>query len=131
MKKLEFFQLHRRPNPQIFQRHCRHSQLRPDYRITRRAPHGLIHISSLTDDFYVFERGAARWQTFANTISVGDKLRVFVARVDDLKGRSTSRSHRPQKDRKQAAVRNVPQRMLKICPTPALGNKDKEKMALW
>jgi ribonuclease R len=48
---------------------------------------GLVHVSSLTDDFYVFE--PARHQLIGRRsrqkFSVGDKLSVFVARVDVFK----------------------------------------------
>jgi len=48
---------------------------------------GLIHVSSLTDDFYVFE--PARRQLIGRRsrkrFSVGDGLSVFVARVDLFK----------------------------------------------
>jgi len=54
----------------------------PDALIT-----GLIHVSSLTDDFYVFE--PARRQLIGRRsrkrFRVGDKLSVFVARVDVFK----------------------------------------------
>jgi ribonuclease R len=48
---------------------------------------GLIHVSSLTDDFYVFE--PARHQLIGRRsrkrFRVGDNLSVFVARVDVFK----------------------------------------------
>jgi ribonuclease R len=48
---------------------------------------GLVHVSSLTDDFYVFE--PARRQLIGRRsrkrFTVGDKLSVFVARVDLFK----------------------------------------------
>jgi ribonuclease R len=54
----------------------------PDALIT-----GLIHVSSLTDDFYVFE--PARRQLIGRRsrkrFRVGDDLSVFVARVDLFK----------------------------------------------
>jgi ribonuclease R len=89
MKKLEFFQrqLDDR-NPQIFSAtvvDIRNYGLMvelPDALIT-----GLIHVSSLTDDFYVFE--AARRQLIGRRsrkrFSIGDDLSVFVARVDIFK----------------------------------------------
>ena len=48
---------------------------------------GLVHISSLTDDFYIFN-GAQRTllgRQSRRRFSVGDQLRVFVARVDVFK----------------------------------------------
>jgi ribonuclease R len=89
MKKLEFFQrqLDGR-KPQIFSAtvvDIRNYGLMvelPDALIT-----GLIHVSSLTDDFYVFE--PARRQLIGRRsrkrFSIGDDLSVFVARVDIFK----------------------------------------------
>jgi ribonuclease R len=89
MKKLEFFQrqLDQR-NPQIFRASIvdvRNYGLMvelPDALIT-----GLIHVSSLTDDFYLFE--PARHQLIGRRsrkrFSVGNELSVFVARVDIFK----------------------------------------------
>jgi ribonuclease R len=89
MKKLEFFQrqLDQR-NPQIFRAaivDVRNYGLMvelPDALIT-----GLIHVSSLTDDFYVFE--PARRQLIGRRsrkrFRIGDDLSVFVARVDVFK----------------------------------------------
>jgi ribonuclease R len=89
MKKLEFFQrqLDER-NPQIFRAaivDVRNYGLMvelPDALVT-----GLIHVSSLTDDFYLFE--PARRQLIGRRsrkrFSIGDELSVFVARVDSFK----------------------------------------------
>jgi ribonuclease R len=89
MKKLEFFQgqLTGR-KPQMFSAtvvDVRNYGLMvelPDALIT-----GLIHVSSLTDDFYVFE--PARRQLIGRRsrkrFRVGDDLSVFVARVDVFK----------------------------------------------
>jgi ribonuclease R len=89
MKKLEFFQrqLDDR-NPQIFRAaivDVRNYGLMvelPDALIT-----GLVHVSSLTDDFYLFE--PARRQLIGRRsrkrFSVGGELSVFVARVDLFK----------------------------------------------
>ena len=89
MKKLEFFQRQLAGrNPQIFSAtvvDVRNYGLMvelPDALLT-----GLIHVSSLTDDFYLFE--SARRQLFGRRsrkrFSVGDKLLVFVACVDVFK----------------------------------------------
>jgi ribonuclease R len=89
MKKLEFFQQQLAGRkPQIFSatvvdvRNYGVMVELPDALIT-----GLIHVSSLTDDFYVFE--PARRQLIGRRsrtrFSVGDKLSVFVARVDVFK----------------------------------------------
>jgi ribonuclease R len=89
MKKLEFFQrqLDVR-NPQIFRAavvDVRNYGLMvelPDALVT-----GLVHVSSLMDDFYLFE--PARRQLIGRRsrkrFSVGDELSVFVARVDAFK----------------------------------------------
>src|SRR5213080_3926634 len=89
MKKLEFFQrqLDQR-NPQIFRAaivDVRNYGLMvelPDALIT-----GLVHVSSLTDDFYLFE--PARRQLIGRRsrkrFSVGDELSVLVSRVDVFK----------------------------------------------
>jgi ribonuclease R len=89
MKKLQFFQrqLDER-NPQIFRAaivDVRNYGLMvelPDALIT-----GLVHVSSLTDDFYLFE--PARRQLIGRRsrkrFSVGDQVSVFVARVDVFK----------------------------------------------
>jgi ribonuclease R len=89
MKKLEFFQLQLAGrNPQIFSAtvvDVRNYGLMvelPDALLT-----GLVHVSSLTDDFYIFE--PARRQLIGRRsrkrFRVGDKLSVFVARVDVFK----------------------------------------------
>jgi ribonuclease R len=89
MKKLEFFQrqLDTR-NPQIFRAaivDVRNYGLMvelPDAVVT-----GLVHVSSLTDDFYLFE--PARRQLIGRRsrkrFSIGDEVSVFVARVDAFK----------------------------------------------
>jgi len=111
VKKLEFFQrqLDQR-NPQIFRAaivDVRNYGLMvelPDALIT-----GLVHVSSLTDDFYFFE--PARRQLIGRRsrkrFSVGDELSVFVARVDAFKRQvdfaiaqssETATRHRRSKD---------------------------------
>jgi ribonuclease R len=89
MKKLEFFQrqLDER-NPQIFRAaivDVRNYGLvveLPDALIT-----GLVHVSSLADDFYVFEPTQRRLigRRSRKRFSVGDEVRVFVVRVDAFK----------------------------------------------
>jgi ribonuclease R len=89
MKKLEFFQLQlEAKDPQIF----RASVLDvknfglivelPDVLLT-----GMIHISSLTDDFYVLNAGQRQLigRQSRRRFSVGDELSVYVARVDIFK----------------------------------------------
>ena len=89
MKKLEFFQrqLDAR-DPQVF----RATVLEvknfglvvelPDVLLT-----GLVHVSSLTDDFYAYDPAQRRLigRQSRRRFSVGDELRVFVARVDVFK----------------------------------------------
>ena len=89
MKKLEFFQrqLDER-NPQVFRAaivDVRNYGLvveLPDVLIT-----GLVHVSSLTEDFYVFEPAQRRLigRRSRKRFSVGDEVRVFIVRVDAFK----------------------------------------------
>jgi ribonuclease R len=89
MKKLKFFQrqLDER-SPQIFRAtivDVRNYGLMvelPDALIT-----GLVHVSSLTDDFYLFEptRRELVGRRSRKRFSVGDEISVFVARVDIFK----------------------------------------------
>src|SRR5213079_1960924 len=89
MKKLEFFQrqLDER-NPQIFRaaivdvRNYGLAVELPDILIT-----GLVHVSSLSDDFYLFEPAQRRLigRRSRKRFSVGDEVRVFVVRVDTFK----------------------------------------------
>jgi ribonuclease R len=89
MKKLEFFQrqLDER-KPQIFRASVVDVR---NYGLLVELPEalvtGLIHISSLLDDFYVFE--PARRQLVGRRsrkrFKVGDQLSVFVVRVDAFK----------------------------------------------
>jgi ribonuclease R len=89
MKKLEFFerQLQER-DPQVF------SAVIVDvrnYGLLIELPEvvlsGLVHISSLTDDFYLFDAVHRRFlgRRSRKRFTVGDQLRVFVARVDRFK----------------------------------------------
>ena len=89
MKKLEFFQrqLDER-NPQIFRaaivdvRNYGLAVELPDVLIT-----GLVHVSSLSDDFYLFEpsRRQLIGRRARKRFSIGDEVRVFVVRVDAFK----------------------------------------------
>jgi ribonuclease R len=89
MKKLEFFeaQLHARA-PQVFDAMIIDVR---NYGLLIELPGllltGLVHVSALTDDFYVFS-GAQRQFIGRQTrrrYRVGDKLRVYVSRVDQFK----------------------------------------------
>jgi len=89
MKKLEFFeqQLAER-DPQVFGASI--VDIR-NYGLVIELPDvllsGLVHISALTDDFYVFD-GAQRRLIGRRTrkrFAIGDEVRVFVARVDRFK----------------------------------------------
>jgi ribonuclease R len=89
MKKLEFFQrqLDAR-DPQVFRAtvlEVKNFGLLvelPDVLLT-----GLVHVSSLTDDFYAFDAAQRRLvgRQSRRRFAVGDQLRVFVARVDVFK----------------------------------------------
>ncbi|MDB6148402.1 MAG: ribonuclease [Spartobacteria bacterium] len=89
MKKLEFFerQLTDR-NPQIFRAaivDVRNYGLvieLPDVVLT-----GLVHVSSLTDDFYVFDGAQRRLmgRQSRKKFRIGDEIQVFVSRVDRFK----------------------------------------------
>jgi ribonuclease R len=89
MKKMEFFQrqLDAR-DPQVFRAvvlDVRNYGLLielPDVLLT-----GLVHISSLTDDFYTFQPAQRRLlgRQSRRQFALGDQLRVFVARVDTFK----------------------------------------------
>ena len=114
MKKLEFFQrqLDAR-NPQIFRAtviDVRNYGLMvelPDVLVT-----GLVHVSALTDDFYLFD--SARRQLIGRRsrkrFSVGDELSVFVVRVDAFKRQvdfaialAPNEARKGRRDRKNAA----------------------------
>ena len=108
MKKLEFFQQQLAGRkPQMFSAtvvDVRNYGLMvelPDALLT-----GLVHVSSLTDDFYVFE--PARRQLIGRRsrkrFSVGDKLSVFVARVDVFK-RQVDFAIAPATERSKASRR--------------------------
>src|SRR6266566_328434 len=89
MKKLEFFQrqLDER-SPQVFRaaivdvRNYGLAVELPDALIT-----GLVHVSSLADDFYTFEPAQQRLigRRSRKRFSIGDEVRVFVVRVDTFK----------------------------------------------
>src|SRR5437868_3338759 len=89
MKKLEFFesQLEAR-NPQVFDAvviDVRNYGLLvelPEILLT-----GLVHVSTLADDFYIFSTAQRRFigRQRRRSFAVGNKLRVHVARVDQFK----------------------------------------------
>jgi len=89
MKTLEFFQrqLETR-NPQVFRANV--IDIR-NYGLVIELPDvlttGLVHISSLTDDFYLFQPDHRRLlgRRSRRRFGVGDSVRVFVARVDPFK----------------------------------------------
>jgi ribonuclease R len=89
MKTLEFFQrqLETR-NPQVFRANV--IDIR-NYGLVIELPDvlttGLVHISSLTDDFYLFQPDQRRLlgRRTRRRFGVGDSVRVFVARVDPFK----------------------------------------------
>ena len=89
LKKLQFFQkqLEQR-NPQVFRAaimDVRNYGLvveLPDALVT-----GVVHVSTLGDDFYIFDAARRRLigRGTRRRFSVGDEIRVFVARVDTFK----------------------------------------------
>jgi len=89
IKTLQFFQhqLDAR-NPQVFRANVIDVR---NYGLVIELPDvlttGLIHISSLTDDFYLFQPEQRRLvgRRARRRFAVGDSLRVFVARVDQFK----------------------------------------------
>ena len=117
MKKLEFFQrqLDAR-DPQIFRAavlEVKNFGLLvelPDVLLT-----GLVHVSSLTDDFYTYDAAQRRLvgRQSRRRFSVGDQLRVFVARVDVFKRQvdfaiaqeHPPKSRQPQRSRSRQARR--------------------------
>src|SRR5262249_41157135 len=115
MKKLEFFQrqLDAR-NPQIFRAtivDVRNYGLMvelPDALVT-----GLVHVSSLMDDFYLFD--PARRQLIGRRshkrFSVGDELSVFVVRVDGFKRQVdfaiALASEKPKKSRRSKGISKI------------------------
>jgi ribonuclease R len=114
MKKLEFFQrqLEAR-DPQVFRAtviDVRNYGLLlelPDVLLT-----GLVHVSSLTDDFYVFHPTQRRFigRQSRRRFSVGDQLRVFVARVDIFKRQvdfAIANGTAPSRERAQSNNRPV------------------------
>jgi ribonuclease R len=118
MKKLEFFQRQiEARDPQVFRAtviDVRNYGLLlelPDVLLT-----GLVHVSSLTDDFYVFYPTQRRFigRQSRRRFSVGDQLRVFVARVDIFKrqvdfaianGAASKRARVPSNNRSAQARR--------------------------
>ncbi len=89
MKKMEFFQLQLDArDPQVFRAVIIDVR---NYGLVVELPDavvsGLVHISSLTDDFYTLEPAQRRLtgRQSRRRFSVGDELRVFVARVDLFK----------------------------------------------
>ncbi|HKS31921.1 MAG TPA: ribonuclease R [Chthoniobacterales bacterium] len=89
MKKLEFFELQLQTrDPQIFDAvviDVRNYGLLvelPEILLT-----GLVHVSTLADDFYVFSPSQRRFvgRQHRRRFAVGDTLRVHVARVDQFK----------------------------------------------
>jgi ribonuclease R len=89
VKTLEFFQrqLEQR-NPDVFRAHVVDVR---NYGLVIELPDvlttGLIHISSLSEDFYVFDAAQRRLigRRSRHRFSIGDQLRVFVSRVDPFK----------------------------------------------
>ena len=117
MKKLEFFNANSiERNPQVFRAaivDVRNYGLvveLPDALIT-----GLVHVSSLADDFYLFEPAQRRLigRRSRKRFGVGDEVRVFVVRVDAFKRQVdfAIASETPMKtDRRKVQPRIAPDR---------------------
>ncbi len=89
MKKMEFFQLQlERRDPQVFRATIVDVR---NYGLVVELPDvltsGLVHVSSLADDFYVFDsvRHRLLGRRSRKQFAIGTELRVFVARVDPFK----------------------------------------------
>lgn len=89
MKKLEFFETQiKARNPQVFDAviiDVRNYGLLielPEMLLT-----GLVHVSTLTDDFYLFSAAQRQFigRQTRRRFRVGDRIRVHVARVDQFK----------------------------------------------
>ncbi|MBV9009285.1 MAG: VacB/RNase II family 3'-5' exoribonuclease, partial [Verrucomicrobia bacterium] len=89
MKKLEFFEAQLDAhNPQVFDAMIIDVR---NYGLLVELPEllltGLIHVSTLTDDFYIFSTGQRQFigRQTRRRFRVGERLRVHVARVDRFK----------------------------------------------
>ena len=89
MKKLEFFEQQLRAHdPQVFRATIIDVR---NYGLLIELPDadlsGLVHVSSLKDDFYIFDAAQRRFvgRRTRKRFAVGDELQVFVARVDRFK----------------------------------------------
>jgi ribonuclease R len=115
MKKLEFFQrqLDAR-NPQIFRATIVDVR---NYGLMVELPGalvtGLVHVSSLMDDFYLFDptRRQLIGRRSRKRFSVGDELSVFVVRVDAFKRQVdfaiALASERPKKSRRVRRISRI------------------------
>jgi ribonuclease R len=89
IKKLEFFEAQLRARePQVFDAMVIDVR---NYGLLIELPEllltGLIHVSTLTDDFYIFSAAQRQFigRQTRRRYRVGDRLRVHVARVDQFK----------------------------------------------
>ena len=89
MKKLEFFEAQLRArNPHVFDAVVLDVR---NYGLLIELPEmlltGLVHVSTLNDDFYLFSPGQRQFtgRQTRRRFRVGDKLRVHVSRVDQFK----------------------------------------------
>jgi ribonuclease R len=112
MKKLAFFeaQLHAR-DPQVFDAMIIDVR---NYGLLIELPAllltGLVHVSTLTDDFYVFSAAQRQFigRQTRKRFRVGETLRVHVARVDRFKGQiDFSLSGLPRQGVRRAAKRRI------------------------
>ena len=126
LKKLEFLQLQlSEKNPQVFRAivlEVRNYGLLielPDVLLT-----GLVHISSLQDDFYIFDGARRRiiGRQSKRVLAVGDTLKVEVARIDVFKRQAdfaivNERSAQPER----------PARSQRTQPPPGRGPNEKKQ----
>ncbi len=115
MKKMEFFQrqLDAR-DPQVFEAIVLDVR---NYGLLIELPEvlltGLVHISSLTDDFYIFQSAQRRLigRQSRRRFAIGDQLKVFVARVDQFKRQvDFALATEPGASRRENRTRSTPAR---------------------
>jgi ribonuclease R len=112
MKKLEFFQRQlAMRDPQVFRAIVVDVR---NYGLVIELPDvltsGLVHVSSLTDDFYSFQPAQRRLigRRTRKGFAVGDEMRVFVARVDAFKRQiDFTLADQPVRKRERAKDKNV------------------------
>jgi exoribonuclease R len=123
MKKLEFLELQlTEKNPQIFRAvviEVRNYGLLielPDVLLT-----GLVHVSSLQDDFYIFDEPRRRLigRQSRRVLAVGDMSQVVVARIDVFKRQADFAIVTDRRRRANAAAVNSQKILLPFWRAPA------------